>query len=83
MARALTGVERDPWMRRCLAAVAGEGLGVHILTGPVYIEGAEPGDIVEVRILDLRPRPGANPRSSGVRHLAATPPPGGAIITRT
>ncbi len=39
---------------------AGEGLGVHILTGPIYIEEAEPGDIVEVRILDLRPRPSAN-----------------------
>ena len=44
---------------------AGEGLGVHILTGPIYIEGAEPGDIVEVRILDLRPRPSANPDHPG------------------
>ena len=44
---------------------AGEGLGVHILTGPVYIEGAAPGDIVEVRILDLRPRPSANPDHPG------------------
>ncbi len=44
---------------------AGEGLGVHILTGPVYIEGAESGDIVEVRILDLRPRPSANPDHPG------------------
>ena len=44
---------------------AGEGLGVHILTGPVYIEEAEPGDIIEVRILDLRPRPSANPDHPG------------------
>ncbi len=44
---------------------AGEGLGVHILTGPIYIEGAEPGDIVEVRILDVRPRPSANPDHPG------------------
>src|SRR5580704_1482903 len=35
----------------------GEGLGVHLLTGPVAIEGAEPGDILEVRVLDARPRP--------------------------
>jgi acetamidase/formamidase len=35
----------------------GEGLGVHLLTGPVAIEGAEPGDILEVRVLDVRPRP--------------------------
>ena len=44
---------------------AGEGLGVHILTGPIYIEGAEPGDVVEVRILDVRPRPSANPEHPG------------------
>ena len=36
---------------------AGEGLGVHLLTGPVHIAGAEPGDILEVRILDVTPRP--------------------------
>lgn len=35
----------------------GEGVGVHLLTGPVAIEGAEPGDVLEVRILDVRPRP--------------------------
>ncbi|WP_274654711.1 acetamidase/formamidase family protein [Paenibacillus humicola] len=32
-----------------------EGRG-HILTGPVYIEGAEPGDMLEIRILDLKLR---------------------------
>ena len=31
----------------------GKGLGVHVLTGPIYIEGAEPGDALEVRVLDL------------------------------
>jgi acetamidase/formamidase len=36
---------------------AGEGLGVHICTGPVAVKGAEPGDILEVRILDVNPRP--------------------------
>ena len=36
---------------------SGEGLGVHLLTGPVVIEAAEPGDILEVRVLDVRPRP--------------------------
>ena len=29
--------------------------GPHILTGPVYIEGAEPGDVLEVRIREVRP----------------------------
>jgi len=31
----------------------GKGLGVHVLTGPIYVEGAEPGDALEVRVLDL------------------------------
>jgi acetamidase/formamidase len=35
--------------------VTGErkGPGGHILTGPVYVEGAEPGDALEVRILSI------------------------------
>lgn len=44
---------------------AGEGLGVHICTGPVAVKGAEPGDILEVRILDVAPRPCANPKYAG------------------
>jgi acetamidase/formamidase len=28
-------------------------MGPHILTGPVHVEGAEPGDTLEVRILDI------------------------------
>jgi acetamidase/formamidase len=36
---------------------SGEGVGVHLLTGPIFIEGAEPGDVLEVRVLDVRPRP--------------------------
>jgi acetamidase/formamidase len=31
------------------------GPGGHILTGPVYVEGAEPGDVLEVRILSIEP----------------------------
>ena len=30
-----------------------KGPGGHILTGPVYVEGAEPGDVLEVRILSI------------------------------
>ncbi len=44
---------------------AGGGLGVHICTGPVAIRGAAPGDILEVRILDVAPRPSANPKFKG------------------
>jgi acetamidase/formamidase len=31
----------------------GRGPGGHILTGPVFVEGAEPGDALEVRILSI------------------------------
>src|SRR6187549_3095158 len=31
----------------------GRGPGGHILTGPVYVEGAEPGDALEVKILSI------------------------------
>ena len=44
---------------------AGEGIGVHLLTGPVAVEGAEPGDVLEVRILDVRLRPSGNPVYAG------------------
>jgi acetamidase/formamidase len=44
---------------------AGEGAGVHILTGPIYVNGAEPGDVLEVEILDVAPRPSANPEYEG------------------
>jgi len=39
---------------------AGEGFGVHICTGPIAVKGAEPGDVIEVRILDLHPRTSAS-----------------------
>lgn len=44
---------------------AGEGFGVHICTGPIAIEGAMPGDIVEVRVMDIRPRPSGNAKFAG------------------
>lgn len=43
----------------------GEGFGVHICTGPIAVDGAMPGDLIEVRILDLKPRPSGNPRFAG------------------
>ncbi len=38
-----------------VAEVTGDrrGPGGHILTGPVYVEGAEPGDVLEVKILSI------------------------------
>jgi acetamidase/formamidase/AraC-like DNA-binding protein len=44
---------------------AGEGFGVHICTGPIAVRGAEPGDVLEVKILDVHPRRCANPHFAG------------------
>jgi len=30
--------------------------GVHIMTGPIFVEGARPGDLIEVRYLRMTPR---------------------------
>jgi acetamidase/formamidase len=58
----------------------GKGLGVHVLTGPIYVEGAVPGDALEVRVLDLEFRVpyGVNntgPGSGVLPDLVATPTP--------
>jgi len=44
---------------------AGEGFGVHICTGPIAVKDAQPGDVLEVRILDIVPRPSRNPQFEG------------------
>jgi acetamidase/formamidase len=44
-----------PEQREILARCT-KGPGPHILTGPVWVEGAQPGDALEVRILDVRLR---------------------------
>ena len=33
-----------------------EGRSGHVITGPIHVEGAEPGDVLEVQILDIRTR---------------------------
>lgn len=49
----------DEKIQASLKAIVGEvtgerrGPGGHILTGPVYVEGAEPGDVLEVKILSI------------------------------
>ena len=42
-------------LKSIVAEVTGDrkGPGGHILTGPVYVEGAEPGDVLEVKILSI------------------------------
>jgi len=45
----------QPALKSIVAEVTGErrGPGGHILTGPVYIEGAEPGNVLEVKVLSI------------------------------
>jgi len=59
------GVNRRGVGEMNAAVGAGGGLGVHICTGPVCIKGASPGDVLEVRIIDVKPRPSANPVYQG------------------
>lgn len=40
-------------LRAVYAGVTDRGPGGHILTGPIFIEGAEPGDTLEIRILKI------------------------------
>jgi acetamidase/formamidase len=41
-------------LRDVYKEVTNKGPGPHILTGPIYIEGAEPGDVLEVRIKSVQ-----------------------------
>lgn len=45
----------QPSLRAIVDELTGDrkGPGGHILTGPVYVEGAEPGDVLEVRMLSI------------------------------
>jgi acetamidase/formamidase len=52
------GVSPDriqPSLKAIVAEVTGDrrGPGGHILTGPVFVEGAEPGDVLEVKVLSV------------------------------
>jgi acetamidase/formamidase len=44
----------EPSLRAVYQEVTDKGPGGHILTGPIYVEGAQPGDTLEVRILSIR-----------------------------
>ena len=53
-----SGLARDqiqPALLEIERAVKDRGEVPHILTGPVYVEGAEPGDVLEVKILAIEP----------------------------
>lgn len=56
------GVSRDDILDDMLAFWASregrprEGRSGHVITGPVYVQGAEPGDMLEIQILDIETR---------------------------
>src|SRR5438874_5211600 len=41
-------------LRDIYREVTNKGPGGHILTGPIFVEGAEPGDVLEIRIKDIK-----------------------------
>ncbi len=54
MAAGVKPEDVQPELKAIYDQVKDKGPGGHILTGPVYIEGAEPGDALEVRIQKIR-----------------------------
>jgi len=47
---------KDLWAARQGTPASERGGGGHILTGPIYIEGAEPGDMLAVEMIELTTR---------------------------
>ena len=53
--------------------------GPHVLTGPIYLQDAQPGDMIEIRILELAPRSpyyGVNltmPNRGSLGHIVSEP----------
>jgi len=74
-AAGLAASEVEASLRAVYDSVKDKGPGGHILTGPVYVEGAEPGDVLEVRILQvtLAIPYGYNGCSGFLRELCAEP----------
>ncbi|HEY9383377.1 MAG TPA: acetamidase/formamidase family protein [Gemmatimonadales bacterium] len=74
-AAGVAAAEIEASLRAITDSVKDKGPGGHILTGPVYVEGAEPGDVLEVRILQvaLAIPYGYNGCSGFLRELCADP----------
>ena len=47
----VTDAEIPESLKQVESNVTDRGLGAHPLTGPIYVEGAEPGDVLELHIL--------------------------------
>ena len=48
--------------------LATRGPGVHVMTGPIHVEGAQAGDTLEVRVLSMEPRLPYGTKSAGTVH---------------
>lgn len=70
MPPAESGLVVSPYLKAIHASVPRRG--VHIITGPVAIAGAEPGDMLEVRINDISPN--SDWGYAGMRPLVGTLP---------
>lgn len=74
----------EPELRDIVAQVTGErrGPGGHILTGPIHVEGADSGDVLEVKVLsiDLKIPYGYNGCSGFLRDLCDRSQPTTRII---
>ncbi len=68
----LPGAQVESALRAVFRDVTDRGPGGHILTGPIYVEGAEPGDTLEVHIrrIDLAIPYGYNGFRYGVGYLS-------------
>ncbi len=73
------------------SAKAPGGMGGHLIVGPIYVDGAEPGDMLEVRILDVTPRitfgvtggaPGRGGMALGTAAASGPPTPPGSAPAR-
>ncbi len=52
-AAGVAAAEIQQSLRDIVAQVTDRGPGGHILTGPVYVEGADSGDVLEVKVLSI------------------------------
>jgi acetamidase/formamidase len=64
------GIDREQVLADAVAVytkVQHSGLGPHVVTGPIYIEGAEPGDTLAIHVIAAKPRVpyGVNSMRSG------------------
>lgn len=66
------------------AQVKKTGPGPHVITGPIYVEGAEPGDVLQVKTIDIAYRSpyGVISNRHGKGALPGEYPEGAAIATK-